>query len=103
MLSNQTGQYFPLYKFTWEKLQSTNEGTTEVKGEGTNKKNKLYWQLQGKLEKGRRGVAMTYVTGNQKETFCYEFENKYKFQNSYSIVDFKKQLWKSTNTICCFF
>lgn len=51
MLSNQTGQYFPLYKFTLEKLQSTNEGTTKVKGEGTNKKNKLYWQLQGKLEK----------------------------------------------------
>lgn len=45
---------------------------------------------------------MTYVTGNQNQTFCYELKNKYKFQNNYSIVDFKKQLWKSTNTIVFF-
>lgn len=61
------------------KTPSTNEGTTKVKGEGTNKKNKLNWQLQGKLEKERRGVAMTYLTGKQKETCCYELKNKYKF------------------------
>lgn len=37
MLSIQTEQYFPLYKFTWEKLQSTNEGTWAGKNQSIKK------------------------------------------------------------------
>lgn len=60
MLSIQTEQYFPLYKFTWEKFQSTNEGTwagkgTKVSRSGVGGELKKKKKIQALRTKGQEG------------------------------------------------
>lgn len=59
MLSIQTEQYFPLYKFTWEKFQSTNEGPEQERepkyqevGLGENWRKKKIQALRTKGQEG---------------------------------------------------
>lgn len=59
MLSIQTEQYFPLYKFTWEKLQSTNEGTWAGKRK---------YQEVGKNKKQNKIQADTGLRDNRETT-----------------------------------
>lgn len=93
MLSIQTEQYFPLYKFTWEKFQSTNEGTW------AGKRTKVSRSRFGEeLEKTKRFKQTLRIRGQEgdiihlTENKCLFFMNsKISFKNSYSII-FAKQV-----------
>lgn len=100
MLSIQTEQYFPLYKFTWEKFQSTNEGTWAGKNQSIKK---WAWRRIGKKKKKRFRQTLQ-IKGQEgddihlTENKCLFMNWKISFKNSYSII-FAKQVERGLWTI----